>query len=219
MAAPKGKPRRVSLKRLALRWMLFLGGLGFFAGSVLLVFSYFTVQIPDPNSYVTSQATILTYDDGSEFARIGAQNRTSVPLGKIPLDLRHAVLAAENRNFYKEHAISPTGIIRALFNMARGGAVQGGSTITQQYAKTAFLTPDQTIKRKIKELIIAIKLENTMTKDEILESYLNTIYFGRGAYGVETASQMYFGKSVRDLTLRQSAVLASVWDGLSRLGR
>ncbi len=210
MAAPKGKPRRVSLKRLALRWMLFLGGLGFFAGSVLLVFSYFTVQIPDPNSYVTSQATILTYDDGSEFARIGAQNRTSVPLGKIPLDLRHAVLAAENRNFYKEHAISPTGIIRALFNMARGGAVQGGSTITQQYAKTAFLTPDQTIKRKIKELIIAIKLENTMTKDEILESYLNTIYFGRGAYGVETASQIYFGKSVRDLTLRQSAVLASV---------
>jgi len=210
MAAPKGKPRRVSLKRLALRWMLFLGGLGFFAGSVLLVFSYFTVQIPDPNSYVTSQATILTYDDGSEFARIGAQNRTSVPLGKIPLDLRHAVLAAENRNFYKEHAISPTGIIRALFNMARGGAVQGGSTITQQYAKKAFLTPDQTIKRTIKELIIAIKLENTMTKDEILESYLNTIYFGRGAYGVETASQIYFGKSVRDLTLRQSAVLASV---------
>lgn len=206
---PKSR-RSVSVKRLALRWMIFLGGLGFFAGSVLLVFSYFTVQIPDPNSYVTSQATILTYDDGSEFARIGAQNRTSVPLGKIPLYLRHAVLAAENRNFYSEHAISPTGIIRALFNMARGGGVQGGSTITQQYAKTAFLTPDQTIKRKIKELIIAIKLENTMTKDEILESYLNTIYFGRGAYGVETASQMYFGKSVRDLTLRQSAVLASV---------
>ena len=206
----RGSGRKVSIKRLALRWLLFLGGLGFFAGSVLLVFSYFTVQIPDPNSYVTSQATILTYDDGSEFARIGAQNRTSVPLGKIPLDLRHAVLAAENRNFYSEHAISPTGIIRALFNMARGGGVQGGSTITQQYAKTAFLTPDQTIKRKIKELIIAIKLENTMTKDEILENYLNTIYFGRGAYGVETASQMYFGKSVRDLTLRQSAVLASV---------
>lgn len=208
--AKQGAPRKVSTKRLALRWILFLGVLGFFAGSVLLVFSYFSVQIPDPNSYVTSQATILSYDDGTEFARIGAQNRTSVPLGKIPLDLRHAVLAAENRNFYSEHAISPTGIIRALFNMARGGGVQGGSTITQQYAKTAFLTPDQTIKRKIKELIIAIKLENMMTKDEILENYLNTIYFGRGAYGVETASQIYFGKSVRDLTLRESAVLASV---------
>jgi len=208
--AQRRSGRRVSGKRLALRWTLFLGGLAFFAGSVLLVFSYFTVQIPDPNAYVTSQATILTYDDGTEFARIGAQNRTSVPLGKIPLDLRHAVLAAENRNFYSEHAISPTGIIRALFNMARGGGVQGGSTITQQYAKTAFLTPDQTIKRKIRELIIAIKLENMMTKDEILENYLNTIYFGRGAYGVETASQLYFGKSVRDLTLRQSAVLASV---------
>lgn len=208
--AQRRSGRRVSGKRLALRWTLFLGGLAFFAGSVLLVFSYFTVQIPDPNAYVTSQATILAYDDGTEFARIGAQNRTSVPLGKIPLDLRHAVLAAENRNFYSEHAISPTGIIRALFNMARGGGVQGGSTITQQYAKTAFLTPDQTIKRKIRELIIAIKLENMMTKDEILENYLNTIYFGRGAYGVETASQLYFGKSVRDLTLRQSAVLASV---------
>ena len=208
--AQRRSGRRVSGKRLALRWTFFLGGLAFFAGSVLLVFSYFTVQIPDPNAYVTSQATILTYDDGTEFARIGAQNRTSVPLGKIPLDLRHAVLAAENRNFYSEHAISPTGIIRALFNMARGGGVQGGSTITQQYAKTAFLTPDQTIKRKIRELIIAIKLENVMTKDEILENYLNTIYFGRGAYGVETASQLYFGKSVRDLTLRQSAVLASV---------
>lgn len=202
--------RRISRKRLAFRWALFLGGLGFFSGSVLLAFAYFTVQIPDPNAYVTSQATILTYDDGTEFARIGAQNRTSVPLGKIPLDLRHAVLAAENRNFYSEHAISPTGIIRALFNMARGGSVQGGSTITQQYAKTAFLTPDQTIKRKIRELIIAIKLENTMTKDEILENYLNTIYFGRGAYGVETAAQLYFGKSVRDLSIRQSAVLASV---------
>ena len=168
------------------------------------------MQIPDPNAYVTSQATILTYDDGSEFARIGAQNRTSVPLGKIPLDLRHAVLAAENRNFYSEHAISPTGIIRALFNMARGGGVQGGSTITQQYAKTAFLTPDQTIKRKIRELIIAIKLENVMTKDEILENYLNTIYFGRGAYGVETGAKVYFGKSADQLTTAESAVLAAI---------
>ena len=97
--AKQGSKRKVSAQRLALRWVLFLGVLGFFAGSVLLVFSYFTVQIPDPNSYVTSQATVLTYDDGTEFARIGAQNRTSVPLGKIPLDLRHAVLAAENRNF------------------------------------------------------------------------------------------------------------------------
>jgi len=85
--AQRRSGRRVSGKRLALRWTLFLGGLAFFAGSVLLVFSYFTVQIPDPNAYVTSQATILTYDDGTEFARIGAQNRTSVPLGKIPLDL------------------------------------------------------------------------------------------------------------------------------------
>lgn len=186
------------------------GGLGFVAVSALIVYSYFTISIPDPNAYVTSQATILQYDDGSEIGRLGAQNRTSVPLAKIPIELRHAVLAAEDRKFYTNHAISPTGILRAFYLMARGGAIQGGSTITQQYAKTAFLSREQTIKRKLKELIIAIKLENQLSKDEILESYLNTIYFGRGAYGVQTAAQQYFGLNVDQLSVRQCAVLASV---------
>jgi hypothetical protein len=212
-SSPRRKRRRrnrVSAKRILLRWIMVFGGLGFVAASALIVYSYFTISIPDPNAYVTSQATILQYDDGSEIGRLGAQNRTSVPLAKIPIDLRHAVLAAEDRKFYTNHAISPTGILRAFYLMARGGAIQGGSTITQQYAKTAFLSREQTLKRKLKELIIAIKLENQLSKDEILESYLNTIYFGRGAYGVQTAAQQYFGLDVDQLSVRQSAVLASV---------
>ena len=141
---------------------------------------------------------------------MGSENRTIVPLARIPLNVRRAVLAAEDRNFYSERASSPTGILRAIVNNLRGGALQGGSTITQQYAKTAFLTPERNIQRKIKELVIAIKLENQLSKDQILENYLNTIYFGRGSYGVQTAAQQYFNRSVNQLNLSQAAVLASI---------
>ena len=189
---------------------LILGGFIFVVGATVFGIAYFTVNIPDPNSYVNSQATIIQYADGSEIGRIGAQNRTIIPLANIPIQLRHAVLAAEDKNFYSNRAFSITGIVRAAINNLRGGSLQGGSTITQQYAKTAFLTPNRDIKRKIKELIIAIKLENQFSKDQILENYLNTIYFGRGAYGVETGAQLYFGRSANQLTLEQSAVLASI---------
>ena len=189
---------------------LVLGGFIFVIGATVFGIAYFTVNIPDPNSYVNSQATIIQYADGSEIGRIGAQNRTIVPLANIPMQLRRAVLAAEDKNFYSNRAFSVTGILRAAANNLRGGSLQGGSTITQQYAKTAFLTPNRDIKRKLKELIIAIKLENQFSKDQILENYLNTIYFGRGAYGVETGAQLYFGRSANQLTLEQSAVLASI---------
>ncbi len=189
---------------------LILGGFIFVVGATVFGIAYFTVHIPDPNSYVNSQATIIQYADGSEIGRIGAQNRTIVPLANIPMQLRRAVLAAEDKNFYSNRAFSITGILRAAFNNLRGGSLQGGSTITQQYAKTAFLTPNRDIKRKLKELIIAIKLENQFSKDQILENYLNTIYFGRGAYGVETGAQLYFGRSANQLTLEQSAILASI---------
>ena len=185
-------------------------GAGFVVGVIGFAIAYFTVDIPDPNAYVNSQATIIQYADGSEVGRIGAQNRTIVPLANIPIHLRHAVLAAENKSFYTDRAISPIGILRAIFNNLRGGSLQGGSTITQQYAKTAFLTPDRTIKRKIKEIVISIKLESQYSKDQILENYLNTIYFGRGAYGVETGAQVYFGRSVDQLTIEQAVVLASI---------
>jgi membrane peptidoglycan carboxypeptidase len=185
-------------------------GFSFVAGVFVFGFAYFTVSIPDPNAYVNSQSTIIQYADGSEIGRIGSENRTVVTLAEIPVQVRNAVMAAEDRGFYSNRAFSPTGIARAVWNNVRGGSLQGGSTITQQYAKTAFLTPERSIQRKIKELVIAIKLENQFTKDQILENYLNTIYFGRGSYGVQTASQVYFGTNVDQLTTAQSAVLASI---------
>jgi len=197
-------------KRLFIRAAIFLGGFGFVAGSTLFAIAYFTVSIPDPNAYVNSQATIIQYANGEEIGRVGAQNRTIVSLTKIPLHLREAVMAAEDRDFYTNRAFSPIGILRALKNNLLGGSLQGGSTITQQYAKTAFLTSERTIQRKIKELVIAIKLENQLSKDDILENYLNTIYFGRGSYGVQTASQQYFNRTVDQLSISQAVVLASI---------
>lgn len=205
MASP-----HLSRKRLVLRWTLLLGGLLFLAGLVTLIAAYITVKIPNPNNFTTGQATIFQFSDGSEIGRLGAQNRVSVPLARVPLQVREAVMAAENRTFYTDHAIDPRGILRALYHDLRGGSLQGGSTITQQYAKTAFLTSARTPTRKLKELIIAIKLENQLSKDQILEDYLNTIWFGRGAYGIESAAQQYFGRDVDQLTLEEGAVLASI---------
>jgi membrane peptidoglycan carboxypeptidase len=192
--------------------LLVLGaGFSFVGGIFLFGFAYFTVSIPDPNAYVNSQATIIQYADGSEIGRIGSENRTVVSLAQIPMDVRNAVMAAEDRNFYSNRAINPLAIVAAVWdNVVNLGSGRGGSTITQQYAKTAFLTPERSIQRKVKELVIAIKLENQFTKDEILENYLNTIYFGRGSYGVQTASQIYFGTTVDKLNIAQSAVLASI---------
>jgi membrane peptidoglycan carboxypeptidase len=198
------------VRKLLIRGTVFLVGFGFVAGSVLFALAYFTVDIPDANAYVNSQSTIIQYSNGEEIGRVGTQNRQIVPLAKIPLNVRHAVLAAEDQGFYSNKAFSVTGILRAVLNNLRGGALQGGSTITQQYAKTAFLTPSRTIQRKIKELVIAIKLENQLSKDQIFENYLNTIYFGRGSYGVMTASQQYFNRDVDQLTNAQAAVIASI---------
>ena len=198
------------LRRFLIRATVFMGGFGFIAGAVLFALAYFTVDIPDPNAYVNSQSTIIQYANGEEIGRVGTQNRQIIPLAKIPLNVRHAVLAAEDRGFYSNRAFSVTGIARAIFNNLKGGSLQGGSTITQQYAKTAFLTPSRTIQRKIKELVISIKLENQLSKDQIFENYLNTIYFRRGSYGVMTASQQYFNRNVDQLTNAQAAVIASI---------
>ena len=131
-------------------------------------------------------------------------------MANIPINLRHAVLAAEDKNYYSESAVSPTAILRAVYHNITGGSLQGGSTITQQYAKTAFLTQSRTVTRKIKELVIATKLESQQSKDQIFESYLNTIYFGRGSYGVSTAAQVYFNRSVDQLSIAQDAVIAAI---------
>ena len=199
------------IKTKLIRAGIFIAGFGFVAGAVLFALAWFTVGIPDPNAYVNSQSTIIQYSNGSEIARIGSENRQILPMSKIPLRLRYAVMAAENRNFYSERAFSITGIGHAIIsNIVTLGNGRGGSTITQQYAKTAFLTSERSITRKVKELVIALKLENALSKDQIFENYLNTIYFGRGSYGVQTAAQQYFNRNANQLSISQSAVIASI---------
>jgi membrane peptidoglycan carboxypeptidase len=199
---------RVRWKRL----VLVGGGGGFLVLLALFGIAYAATDVPDPNKIATAQATVVLYSDGGEIGRIGQQNRRSVPLENVPDHVQKAVLAAEDRGFYTEPGISPKGIARALFTNIRGGGSvqQGGSTITQQYAKNAFLTQERTYTRKVKEVFIALKMSRTVDKDQILEDYLNTIYFGRGASGIEVASEVYFGKPAKELTPAEGAVLASV---------
>lgn len=154
----------------------------------------------------------LVYDAKDRpFGDVAVQRRYYVSLKDMPLHLRQAFISAEDKNFYKHPGIDPSAIARALITNIRHGEIrQGASTITQQVARNLFLTPDKSLKRKIREAILALRIERHFTKDQILEMYLNYIYLGQGAYGVEAASRIYFGKSVRELTLDESAILASL---------
>jgi membrane peptidoglycan carboxypeptidase len=170
---------------------------------------YAVTDVPAPNKIATDQGLQLLYADGKPMATFG-KNRRLIKLDQVSLVAQRAVLAAEDRGFYSEPGISPRGIARALFTNVKGGGVsQGGSTITQQYAKNAFLTQERTFSRKIKEVFIAVKMSQTVSKDQILEDYLNTIYFGRGAFGIEAAALTYFNRHASQLDVAQGAVLAS----------
>lgn len=184
-------------------WRLVLGLL--LLGVALLVAAFFIalalVRIPQPNDFATAQATIFDYADGhTQIAHIGV-NRMSVPLNRIPPVVRNAVLSAEDRSFYSEPAVSPTGILRALRNDATGdsGSLQGGSTITQQYVKNYYLTEQQTFGRKLDEILVSIKIDQQLSKDTILQNYLNTVFFARSTYGIEEAARAYFGVDVWQL--------------------
>ena len=158
-------------------------------------------------------ASSLVYDsDGNEIATIhAAENRMPVKLDQVPKNLQDAFVAVEDNRFYDHIGVDPRGIARAIWANLRGRTVsEGGSTITQQLAKNAYLTQDRTLKRKIQEVFLALRLEHQYTKSEILELYLNQIYFGQGAYGVQAAARTYFGKDVEDLTLNECAMLAGI---------
>ena len=162
--------------------------------------------------------TTYLYDvNGQVIARFYQENRIPVALDDIPKHVQQAFLAAEDKDFYKHYGIDFTGIARAaIANLTRDGRkLQGGSTITQQLARNAFLSLEQTWSRKLRELLWAIQIERKYTKDEILEAYLNVIYFGHGAHGIEAASQVYFSKSVKEITLPEAALLAAVVNGPS----
>ncbi|HXZ44039.1 MAG TPA: PBP1A family penicillin-binding protein, partial [archaeon] len=174
----------------------------------------FLWDLPNPTrleEYQPSVATILYTDQDEPFHSFYEQRRILVPLAKIPALLIQAVLAVEDSRFYEHHGLSPRAIVRALFmNVLAGRKAQGGSTITQQLARRLFLTPEKSLPRKIKEMLLALEIERRYSKAKILELYLNLVYFGHGAYGVEAAAQTYFQKSVGDLTLPEVAMLAGL---------
>ena len=214
-AAPGGRKRQqaaASLFRRLLKWVL-LAVLAFLLlGGAAFAVGYATTDIPNPNKDFTGadDVRLLRRRHRHEIGRFASQNRTSIPLSDVPRNVQDAVIAAEDRTFYTNKGIDPKGILRAAFSNARGGSTQGASTITQQYVKVFYLSQERTLTRKVKEAFVSLKLQRQQSKDEILQGYLNTIYFGRGAYGIQAAAQAYFDEDAKDLTVRQGAVLASV---------
>ncbi|MFH9004544.1 transglycosylase domain-containing protein [Streptomyces afghaniensis] len=211
-ARPAGKPKRTGWRRMIPTWRMTLGG--FIIVALLLVGGFFLgyslVQIPPANALATKQANVYLYADGSVIARDGEVNRENVTLPQISKDAQHAILAAEDRDFYTESAIDPKAMLRAAWNTALGKGKQSGSTITQQYVKNYYLRQEQTVTRKAKEFFIAIKLDREVSKDHILEGYLNTSYFGRNAYGIQAAAQAYYGMDATDLDPARAAYLAAL---------
>ncbi|HVE75840.1 MAG TPA: transglycosylase domain-containing protein [Actinomycetota bacterium] len=192
-------------------WMI---GAGLVALIVVVFLAAFLGKIPLPESVPGAQSTKVLAADGQLIGTLhGEEDRTIVELEAISKNLREAVVATEDRRFYEHNGVSLRGILRAAFSNAKGGGVQqGGSTITQQYARNAYVQVgrERTIKRKIKEVALAIKIERKYSKNKILEFYLNTVYFGRGAYGAEAASRTYFKKPARDLSVSEAAYLAGI---------
>ncbi|MER7792225.1 transglycosylase domain-containing protein [Streptomyces sp. NPDC097640] len=171
---------------------------------------YFLIDIPRANALAKAESNVYRYSDGTVLARTGDINRESVPLSRVPKAVQHAFVAAENKTFYDDPGIDPMGVARGLVNTVTGKGTQGGSTITQQYVKNYYLSQEQTVTRKVKELIISLKVDQRNSKDDILAGYLNTSYFGRVAYGVQAAARAYYDKDVEDLTVAQGAYLAAL---------
>jgi penicillin-binding protein 1A len=217
VAVAAGQPRfarlRARLRDLwSRRWfrrsVLVTGILGalFF---LLLFWAYSAVSLPEaPES---AQTTVVFDAEGNRLAELfDTENRVDVPLDAVAPVMLDAVVAAEDHDFYSHGGLSPIGFGRALWANVRGKSLQGGSTITQQLVKNTWLTPERSLSRKMKEAILSVKLEREWSKDEILERYLNTVYFGRGAYGVEKAADIWFDTSAKDLTLPEAALLAGL---------
>ncbi|MCG3040215.1 penicillin-binding protein [Streptomyces sp. S1A] len=190
---------------LAMAFMGMLIGLG---GLALAM-----VEVPDENIAALQQNNVYYWSDDTVMARAGKTNRQNMKIEDIPESMQKAAVAAENATFWEDKGVDPIGIGRAVFNMATGGDTQGGSTITQQYVKNTYLSQDQTIVRKARELFIAIKVNAQKSKEEILQGYLNTSYYGRGAHGLQAAAQAYFEKDAKDLEPAESALLTTVLKG------
>jgi penicillin-binding protein 1A len=178
---------------------------------VLTILPHSLPSVTQLESFDPSEGSKI-YDENDELiTEFHVERRIFVPLAQIPPALRNAIVATEDSRFYSHFGVDPMGIARAVYqNFRRGRIVEGGSTITQQLAKVLFLTPDKSLERKLKEAVLALELERRYTKERILEMYLNQIYFGQGAFGVEAAARTYFGKPVSELTVAECALLAGL---------
>ncbi len=211
-AAPAAKPKksrgfgRILLGFIIVLFVMLTGiGCGFLTASMNTK--------PNLVEDLQPSASSQIYDiNGNEIANIhAAENRVPVKLSQVPKELQDAFVAVEDARFYEHSGIDPRGILRALWaNISDGSVAEGGSTITQQLAKNAYLTQERTLKRKVQEMFLALQLERQYTKQEILEYYLNQIYFGQGAYGVQAAAKTYFDKNVSELDLNECALLAGI---------
>ncbi|WP_190058514.1 transglycosylase domain-containing protein [Streptomyces echinoruber] len=204
-------PRKGGIRRF-FTWKRILGT---FFGLCLLgiggfVVLYLLVPIPKGNPIATQQSNVYKYSDGTIMARDGKVNRESVDLSKVPKPVQRCFVAAENKTFYTDSGVDLKGTARGLINTLTGKGTQGGSTITQQYVKNYYLSQEQTVTRKLKELVIALKVDREKTKEDILAGYINTSYYGRGAYGIQAAAQAYYRVDASRLTVEQGAYLAAL---------
>jgi membrane peptidoglycan carboxypeptidase len=215
---PQGTDARQKTTKSGRRWargiLLTIGGLailGMISAMAVVVYGYSTTKLPAANAEFNTATTFVYYNDGkSELGNFAIQNRTPLSFAKMPETIKQASVAAENRTFWTDKGVSIRGMIRAAWKIARGQDVQGGSTITQQYIKILYLNSERTMKRKFRELFLAYKISKKMSKEDILAGYLNTIYFGHGAYGVQAASKEYFDIDAKRLSVPQAAFLATV---------
>ncbi len=208
---PKKRKKRLNPKRLVLLIVLiaFLASLS--GGLFLLTTSIMDLPALDENKLYSSAASSYYDQDGNLFARIGEENREIVKIKDIPVSTQDAFIAIEDVRFKSHHGVDLRGIARAFWRDLTGGNMeQGASTITQQLVKLSFLNPEKKVKRKIQEAILSLMVERRYSKGEILEMYLNKVYFGNGAYGIQSAARTYFNKNVDQLTLSQSAFLAGL---------
>jgi penicillin-binding protein 1A len=218
-----GKKRRGGKRRSRLGRLIYWGAvLGLWAAIALVsLLAYVGIHLPPIQSLEIPKrppAVLILGANGATLATRGDMGGAAVPIHELPDYVPKAFIAIEDRRFYSHHGVDPLGIARAaLADVLRRGASQGGSTITQQLAKNLFLTQERTVSRKLQEVALALWLEHKYTKAEILDLYLNRVYFGAGAYGVEGAAQRYFGKSARHLTVAEAAMLAGLVQSPSRL--
>lgn len=218
--APKGPKKRKNRKK-GLWWKILLGVLGglLAIGIGLFTYLYVTTDIPQPEKVAIAEKTTVYYNDGTtEIGSFSEQNREIIDCSVLPDYVGNAIVASEDRSFYRNGGIDIMGMARALYNNLTTGSRQGGSTITQQYAERYYLGDTTSYSGKIREAILAMKIANSQDKQQVLCNYMNTIYLGRGAYGIQAAAKAYFGKEAKDLTVDEAAMIAgiipapSMWD-------